>query len=356
MRLSVPNIPAAILSKAAQQKSQSVSTPEAIQRIASFLSSGHAAVLTGAGVSVDSGLKAYRGKDGRYTNPYYKPIFYQELIEDSPRGYSFRQRYWLRAYIGFLPVRRTLPNSTHNALATLQHAGAIGRLITQNVDGLHHAALRRILPEREVDRRILELHGSIFKVHCQYGHFYPRTVFQEWLGQANPRWRAFIAELERTGAQPKINPDGDVVLDESVSYDDFVVPPCPSCASEGRTTSIIKPDFVFFGESIRQGVKHRSFRIVKDADRLFVIGTTLATYSAFRLLKYALKLRKPVLHLNVGPTRADGLPGVDKLEIPTSAVMIDVVHAVIGTRARDDPVLLSDAVQRVVEDEQLGAG
>ena len=68
----------------------------------------------------------------------------------------------LRAYIGFLPVRRTLPNSTHHALATLQHAGAVGPLITQNVDGLHHAALRRILPEPEVDRRILELHGSIF--------------------------------------------------------------------------------------------------------------------------------------------------------------------------------------------------
>lgn len=348
MRLSVPGIPAGILSKAAQRKSQSVESSEAIQRIASFLSEGHAAVLTGAGVSVDSGLKAYRGKDGRYTNPNYKPIFYHELIEDSPRGHSFRQRYWLRAYIGFLPVRRTLPNSTHHAFATLQHASAVGPLITQNVDGLHHAALRRILPEPEVDRRILELHGSIFKVHCQYGHVYPRTVFQEWLGKANPRWRTFIDELERTGAQPRINPDGDVILDESVSYDDFVVPYCPNCVAEGKTFSIIKPDFVFFGESIRQGVKDSSYRIIEDADRLFVVGTTLATYSAFRLLKHALELRKPVLHLNVGPTRADGLPGVDKLEIPTSSVMTGVVHAVVGTRARNDTmlrdVLPSDAV------------
>lgn len=148
----------------------------------------------------------------------------------------------LRSYIGFLPVRRTFPNPTHYALAALQHAGVIGPLITQNVDGLHHAALRRILPETEVDQRILELHGSIFvspvfcsfppprhtlsvllfrreassdrneqKVNCQRGHVYPRAVFQEWLGQANPRWRAFLAELERTGAQPKTNPDGDVV-------------------------------------------------------------------------------------------------------------------------------------------------
>ncbi|KAH9995566.1 DHS-like NAD/FAD-binding domain-containing protein [Russula vinacea] len=346
MRFSVPNIPTSVLSNSALREAQSVSSPEAVQRIVSFLSLGNAAVLTGAGVSVDSGVKAYRGKDGRYMNPTYKPIFYQELIEDSPRGHSFRygysfqvfyelvilhiarQRYWLRSYIGFLPVRRTIPNPTHDALAALQHAGVVGPLITQNVDGLHHAALRRILSsEPEVDRRILELHGSIFKVNCQHGHVYPRTVFQEWLGEANPGWRAFLAELDRTGAQPKTNPDGDVVLDESVSYDDFVVPHCPSCEAEGRGNSIMKPDFVFFGETIRQDVKDRS--IVEGADRLFVIGTTLATYSAFRLLKRALELRKPVLYLNVGPTRADGLPGVDKLEIPTSAVMTEVVHAVV---------------------------
>jgi len=108
----------------------------------------------------------------------------------------------------------------------------------------------------------------------------------------------------------------------------------------------------FFGETIRQEVKDRSFSIVEGADRLFIIGTTLATYSAFRLLKRALQLRKPVLYLNVGPTRADGLPGVDKLEIPTNAVMTDVVHAVVGTRARNDP-LLRDVL---LNGEQPGAG
>jgi len=353
MRLSVPNIPPSILSTAAKRNVPIVSPSEAVQHITSFLSSGRAAVLTGAGVSVDSGVKAYRGKDGRYMNPDYKPIFYQELIEDSPRGHSFRQRYWLRSYIGFLPVRRTLPNPTHYALAALQHAGVVGPLITQNVDGLHHAALRRVFSEPEIDRRILELHGSIFKVHCQHGHIYPRAIFQEWLGQANPRWRTYLTELERTGTQPKTNPDGDVALDESVSYDDFVVPHCPSCDAEGRRESTIKPDFVFFGESIRQEAKDRSYAIVEGADRIFILGTTLATYSAFRLLKRALELHKPVLLLNVGPTRADGLPGVDKLEVPMSVVMTDVVHAVVGTRARYDPMLrdllLSGAVKGAVE-------
>ncbi|KAH9004734.1 DHS-like NAD/FAD-binding domain-containing protein [Lactarius hatsudake] len=356
MRLSVPNIPPSILSNAALRNVPSVLPSEAVQRIVSFLASGTAALLTGAGVSVDSGVKAYRGKDGRYMNPDYKPIFYQELIEDSPRGHSFRQRYWLRAYIGFLPVRRTLPNPTHFSLAALQHAGVVGSLITQNVDGLHHAALRHALSEAEVDARVLQLHGSIFKVRCQHGHIYPRAVFQEWLGQANPRWHTFLAELERTGAQPKTNPDGDVykkkkfpqrltnvlfkvALDESVSYEDFVVPHCPGCDAEGLRNSVMKPDFVFFGESISQKVKDHSYSIVEKADRLFILGTTVATYSAFRLLKHALELRKPVLYLNVGPTRADGIPGVEKLEIPTGEVMQDVADSLLGTRAHNDPVL-----------------
>ncbi|KAN0130965.1 DHS-like NAD/FAD-binding domain containing protein [Lactarius tabidus] len=339
MRLSVPNIPPSILAKSALRNVPSVLPAEAVQRIASFLSSGTAAVLTGAGVSVDSGLKAYRGKDGRYMNPDYKPIFYQELIEDSPQGHSFRQRYWLRSYIGFLPVRYTLPNPTHFALAALQHAGVVGPLITQNVDGLHHAALGHALSDAEVNARILELHGSIFKVRCRHGHVYPRAVFQEWLGQANPRWHAYLVELERTGARPKTNPDGDVALDESVSYDDFVVPQCPGCEAEGRRNSMIKPGFVFFGESISQKVKDHSYRIIENADQLFILGTTVATYSAFRLLKHALELRKPVLYLNVGPTRADGMPGVEKLEIPTGEVMRDVAYRVLGTRASDDFVL-----------------
>lgn len=96
MRLSVPNIPPSILSTAAKRNVPTVSHSEAVQRITSFLSSGRAAVLTGAGVSVDSGVKAYRGKDGRYMNPDYKcvravphntPML---LLPDSPRSRMYR--------------------------------------------------------------------------------------------------------------------------------------------------------------------------------------------------------------------------------------------------------------------------
>lgn len=136
----------------------------------------------------------------------------------------------LRAYIGYSPVRKTLPNTTHYALAALQHAAVIPRLITQNVDGLHHKAIRRVWDEETIKERMLELHGSIFvrpvpalslhlrltsavqKVQCRHGHEYPREVFQDWLGAANPRWKTYLDDMERQGIKPKTNPDGDVRL------------------------------------------------------------------------------------------------------------------------------------------------
>ncbi|EPQ56252.1 DHS-like NAD/FAD-binding domain-containing protein [Gloeophyllum trabeum ATCC 11539] len=336
MRVSVPGIPQAIL--AAAGSSPAPSLPAAIERISTFLAPGNATVITGAGVSVDSGIRAYRGKDGRYTNPNYKPIFYHELIDETPRGYAFRQRYWLRSYLGYPPVRDALPNTTHYALAALQYAGLVPRLITQNVDGLHHKALRGVWDEARLRERILELHGTLHKVHCNHGHTVDRETFQDWLSAANPQWKAYADDLERTGRQPRTNPDGDVVL-EGVEYETFVVPHCPSCMLEGRRNSVLKPEVIFFGESIRQQVRERSFEDVEKGDRLFVVGTTLATYSAFRLLKHALQLKKPVLMLNVGPTRADSIAELDKIDLPTSAVLREVVKALVGVRAVEDPVI-----------------
>ncbi|KAI0033912.1 DHS-like NAD/FAD-binding domain-containing protein [Vararia minispora EC-137] len=348
MRISVPHLPHALVGRAPVPP---VPRELAIDRIATFLKPGNVAVLTGAGVSVDSGVKAYRGKDGRYMNPDYRPIFYQQLVEDSERGHSFRQRYWLRSYIGFPRVHLTQPNPTHYALAALQHASVITQLITQNVDGLHSRAISRVWDEAQIRQRLLELHGTIFKVQCMYGHVYDRGTFQTWFSEVNPHWHAYLDEVERVGEQPKTNPDGDVVLDASVSYADVVVPPCPGCIKEGRKTSIVKPDFVFFGESLRDEVKARSIRIVEEADRLFLLGTTLATYSAFRCVSQALvyQLRKPVLFLNVGPTRADDLPGVEKLEVPAGDVMRDVVRRVVGTRANYDPILREMLLSGVVK-------
>ncbi|ETW78651.1 hypothetical protein HETIRDRAFT_323334 [Heterobasidion irregulare TC 32-1] len=325
MRVSVPTIPLSVLSSSPPPR---LPPAEAIGRIADFLGRGNVAVLTGAGVSVDSGVKAYRGKDGRYMNPNYKCVIYHQLVEDGPKGHAFRQRYWLRSYIGYPAVRTTLPNPTHFALAALQHTSVVTNLITQNVDGLHHKAIRHLWDDAQLKAGILELHGTLHKVHCNHGHGMDRDAFQDLLSAANPQWAEYMDDLEKKGQKPTTNPDGDVAL-EGVAYDEYVVPDCPSCLDEGRLNDTLKPDVIFFGESISKEVKDRSYNIIEECDRVFIMGTTLATYSAFRLLKHALELQKPVLFVNVGPTRADGLPGVEKLDVPSGLVMRDVVKAVV---------------------------
>ncbi|KJA28037.1 hypothetical protein HYPSUDRAFT_130163 [Hypholoma sublateritium FD-334 SS-4] len=343
MRVSVPGIPQAILDASPALALRSI--PEAIQRLTEFIGAGNVALLTGAGVSVDSGIRAYRGEDGRYMNPNYKPIFFHELMDPSASGYAFRQRYWLRSYLGYPPVRDAQPNTSHFALAALQHTSHLSHIITQNVDGLHHKAIRNTTgtqwPPDRIQKSILELHGTLHHVQCSKGHTVDRDTFQEWLSLANPKWHQYAQELELTGNQPRTNPDGDVAVEQlGISYDDFVVPECPECMLSDHVNSAYKPRVIFFGESIPQPVKIQSYEVVENSERLLLMGTTLATYSAFRLLKHALELKKPVMLLNVGPTRADGMPSVEKLDVPSGAVMRDVAKAVIGTRAEEDPVIV----------------
>ncbi|KAI6149522.1 DHS-like NAD/FAD-binding domain-containing protein [Pisolithus tinctorius] len=335
MRVSVPTIPHAVTTAS----SKPISPAVAVERIVDFLSSGSVTLLTGAGVSVDSGIRAYRGKDGRYMNPNYQPIFYHELVDRSPKGHMFRQRYWLRSYLGYPPVRDALPNTTHCALAALQYTSHISRLITQNVDGLHRKAIAHVWHDNLINERMLELHGSLHRVHCNHGHVVDRNTFQDWISAHNPYWKDYVTGLEATGMKPRTNPDGDVEL-EGVSYDDFVIPECPQCVLEGRHNTNQKPTVIFFGESIPTIVRNRSFHDVERSDRLFVVGTTLATFSAFRLVQHAVKLGKPVLLLNMGATRGDGLPGVEKIEIPASYVIRDVARTILGTRATADPVIV----------------
>ncbi|OAX39619.1 DHS-like NAD/FAD-binding domain-containing protein [Rhizopogon vinicolor AM-OR11-026] len=337
MRVSVPTIPHTITTSGIPRRT--ISPAAAVERIADFLAPGNVTLLTGAGVSVASGIRAYRGKDGRYMNPNYQPIFYHELVDESEKGFAFRQRYWLRSYLGYPPVRDALPNTSHYALAALQFTSYIPHLITQNVDGLHHKAIAHLWEPHRIREHTLELHGTLHRVHCKRGHVVPRDIFQDWLSASNPQWKAFVDNLERTGQKPRTNPDGDVEL-EGVSYADFVVPACPECMLEGERNSVHKPEVIFFGESIPGQMKDRSFSDVERSGRVFVLGTTLATYSAFRLVKRALELRKPVLLLNVGPTRADELPGVEKLEISSSLVLRDAVRALLGSQASQDPTIV----------------
>ncbi|KAI0794471.1 DHS-like NAD/FAD-binding domain-containing protein [Fomes fomentarius] len=334
MRVSVPAIPDAVL-RSANAPSRRVTPAFAVDRIAAFLSNGNAAVITGAGVSVDSGIRAYRGERGTYLNPNYRPIFYHELMDPTSKGVAYR----LRSYLGYPPVRDAEPNPTHYALAALQYASVTPHIITQNVDGLHHKAISHVWDEVRRKRGVLELHGTLHRVRCSHGHSVDRQLFQDNLGEANPQWKAFSDELERTGAHPRTNPDGDVVLPEGTRYDQFTLPECAQCLAENRSNIMLKPEVIFFGESIPVEVKDKSFEIVDRHDRLFVVGSTLATYSAFRLVKHAVEKRKPVLLLNVGPTRADQLLGIETIDIPAGSVIRDVVKKVLGIEAEKNRVV-----------------
>ncbi|KAJ8095259.1 hypothetical protein PM082_010482 [Marasmius tenuissimus] len=354
MRLTVPDIPKALTSSA--QLLSSVTAQEAIERVASFLAPGNVTVLTGAGVSVDSGIRAYRGKDGRYMNPNYKPIFYHELMDETEKGVLYRKRYWLRSYLGYPSVRDSLPNPTHYGLAALQHTGIVPHIITQNVDGLHHKALAMssLSPVR-MHESILELHGTLHRVRCKHGHIFDRDTFQDWLSEANPQWYSFAAEVENSGEALRTNPDGDVAIEHlGVSYHEFVIPECPTCLSENKMNDVHKPDLVFFGESLPEEVRSRSFQNVEQADKLLLIGTTLATYSAFRLLKRAIDLKKPVLMVNVGPSRADDVPGVEKLDISSGLIIRDVVRNVLGPRFEQDRVVEKMLKSGVVRPPPVG--
>ncbi|KAG9047451.1 hypothetical protein FS837_002214 [Tulasnella sp. UAMH 9824] len=176
-----------------------------------------------------------------------------------------------------------------------------------------------------------------------------REEFQDVLSKLNPAWKAYSDELDRTGQKPRTNPDGDVDL-EGVRFADFVVPECAECAAEGHPGSILKLEVIFFGESIPDKVKERSFSMVDESDRLLLVGTTLATFSAFspyrraeipsgRLVKHALEQNKPVLLLNLGPARTDNIPQVEKIELPSREVLLEACRLLAGSRVSEDQTL-----------------
>ncbi|ORX58009.1 Sir2 family [Hesseltinella vesiculosa] len=247
---------------------------------------GKLLVITGAGVSTDSGIPDYRSKQGVYVrNPNHRPILYHELIADE----LTRQRYWVRGYLGWKDMAKAQPNATHIALARLIQEQHVSHLITQNVDHLHHTA-------GTPPRKIVELHGSLFEVEClDCRHTESRDGYQQRLSALNPQWASFDYSTVT------VNPDGDVNLGD-VSYHDFRIPSCQHCQS-----SMMKPKVIFFGESIPKAVHAQAEAMVRQADAVLVIGSSLATYSSFRLVKMAHDWGKPVGMLNEGATRADDL-------------------------------------------------
>jgi len=285
-------------------------------------------ILTGAGISVASGLADYRGTAGTYTlNKTYRPIYFHEFSA----SHEARKRYWARSFLGWTNLSKSRPNSTHAAIRALGQAGLVSSVVTQNVDSFHRVAH----PELPT----LELHGYLRSAVClSCRREYDRAQFQEDLRALNPAWAAFLDEMVAAGALTtenpaerrakglKTNPDGDVDV-PGVDYGTFRYPPCPSCletpplGKDGErsvveadadgawkpesTAGVLKPAVIMFGESIPGPVKTAAETAVDEAGRVLVLGSSLATYSAWRLIKRAKDQGMPIGIANLGGVRGE---------------------------------------------------
>lgn len=278
----------------------SVSTrSRTIRTLANLMRTRRTVVLSGAGVSTESGIPDYRGPDSPRRER--APISYQEFVGDA----EARRRYWARSSVGWPRFTAARPNAGHQALSKLEAAGYVSSVITQNVDGLHQAA---------GSTDVVELHGALDDVRClRCGRRTDRTAYQRRLLQANPGWPPEAATLA---------PDGDAVLPDEVTTS-FRVPGCPRC---GGT---LKPDVVFFGESVPRVRVDAAWDRFDEAEMLLVVGSSLAVYSGLRFVHRAANEARPVSIINLGPTRGDAharlrLQGRTGTILPRLAAMLDV--------------------------------
>ena len=255
----------------------SAESPELV----ALLANRRVAVLTGAGISTDSGIPDYRGPDSPPSNPMTIRQFTSDPV--------FRQRYWARNHVGWRHMDDTLPNAGHRSLATLEHAGVVTGVITQNVDLLHTKA---------GSANVVNLHGTYAEVIClSCGYTVSRAALAEQLEALNPGF------LERSNAIGglAVAPDADAIVDDTAS---FRYLDCPRCAG------MLKPDIVYFGENVPKDIVAQSYSLVGEADALLVVGSSLTVFSGYRFVRHAAALGLPVAIVNRGPTRGDELATV----------------------------------------------
>ena len=261
-------------------------------------------VLTGAGVSTDSGIPGYRDDNGTWQRS--APMMLQEFLRSPPA----RQRYWARSMVGWPLIARAQPNAAHSALASLQAERRVHLLVTQNVDGLH---------QRAGSTCVVELHGNIGRVIClECGATRSREALQRTLEKDNP---AFA----NSGAAA---PDGDADL-ASRALEGFRVPHCERCGG------MLKPDVVFFGEGVPRDRVDAALAALDEADAMLVVGSSLMVYSGYRFCEQANRLGKPIAAVNRGRTRADDLFTL-KVEAECGEALAAVVDGLCGDSAGTD--------------------
>ncbi|WP_090825289.1 MULTISPECIES: NAD-dependent protein deacetylase [unclassified Arthrobacter] len=243
------------------------------------LSGKRLAVLTGAGLSTDSGIPDYRGPGSAPRNP----MTYQEFIGSEAN----RRRYWARNHLGWSHLRHADPNTGHAAVALMERRGLLSGLITQNVDRLHEDA---------GSVNVVDLHGRFDQVIClENGHTFSRRLIAAILEEVNP---GFVEAVLESGVV-EIAPDADATVEDPELITSFVMAVCPVC---GGT---LKPDFVYFGENVPKARVARAYAMVDGADALLVAGSSLTVQSGLRFVRHAAKAGKPVVIINRGATRGD---------------------------------------------------
>ena len=251
------------------------------------------AVLTGAGVSTDSGIPDYRGAGA----PARQPMTFQQFLTDP----EYRKRYWAGSHLGWKRFSAAEPNDGHRALAELELAGIADGIITQNVDGLHL---------RAGSQRVVDLHGTMDRVRClTCGQFFARDSIADRIAAENP-W------IEQPDSFV-LAPDGDV---EVADASRFVVPECSVCGG------VLKPDVVFFGEYVPPEKFHEATALLQSADALVIAGSSLVVNSGIRLLERAARRRIPIVIINRGVTKGDGRATV-KIEEGTTETLAGLLAA-----------------------------
>lgn len=249
--------------------------------LVALLAGRRVAMLTGAGISTDSGIPDYRGPDSPPSNPMTIRQFTSDPV--------FRQRYWARNHVGWRHMDETRPNAGHRAVAALEHHGVVNGVVTQNVDLLHTKA---------GSRTVIDLHGTYAQVIClSCGESMSRAELAEKLDALNP---GFTEQIEAIGGLA-VAPDADAVIADTAS---FRYLDCASCGG------MLKPDIVYFGESVPKDIVQQAISLVEDAGALLVAGSSLTVFSGNRFVRHAAARGIPVAIVNRGPTRGDELATV----------------------------------------------
>lgn len=268
-------------------------TDAALETAIGLMRDARVAVLTGAGVSTDSGIPDYRGEGA----PVRTPMTFQTFLASD----AARKRYWAGSHLGWRSFGSARPNSGHLALAELEDRGIVSGIVTQNVDGLHR---------RAGSRHVVELHGGMDRVLClTCGQHYARQAIADRLAELNPS--IDLDTAIRTA------PDGDVEVDD---VEAMRIPDCTVCGG------ILKPDVVFFGEFVPTETFQAAAALVQGADTLLVAGSSLVVNSGVRLLELARRRRTPIIVVNRGITKGDSRAAV-KIDAGASETLTAMAEA-----------------------------